>query len=61
MVRFVRFNSDSHYGEYKHGQVGELQGFVRGGDDVPCAVVLVDDKFVVAPINHLARYTEKIM
>ena len=55
MQKYIEFIGDSPYGEYKHGEVGELQGFVNGGDGTPCAVVLIHDKFIVAPVYHLGR------
>lgn len=60
MRKVVQLIAYSQYGEYKSGDYAFLEGFVRGGDDVPCAVIsLKDGKFTLAPIYHLKR-TDKV-
>ena len=58
MTQVVEIIGDSPYGDYKKGEHGFLEGFVRGGDDVPCGVVsLKDGRFVCVPIYSLLRTT----
>lgn len=41
------------YNDYFEGETGYIDGYVRGGDDVPYAVVVIGDKLVMAPLRHL--------
>ena len=36
----VRFICDSHYKDWNSGDVGYVDGYCRGGDGVPCVVVM---------------------
>lgn len=50
----VIFTYDSPFGDYKASERGEVDGYMRGGDGVPRAVVVKDDGgFVMAPLNHI--------
>lgn len=50
----VLIKATSPYGgEYKKGDVGIVDGYCRGGDDVPCAVVIVRERFVLIPVYSL--------
>lgn len=56
MKKVVQMIARSQYGEYNSGDYGFLEGFVRGGDGTPCAVVsLKNGSFVCAPIHHIKR------
>lgn len=46
----VVIECSSPYGEWQKGDVGIVDGYCRGGDDVPCAVVIVREKFAMVPI-----------
>lgn len=54
----IKFEHDSPYGEYHNGDVGFVDGYVRGGNDVPCAVVVMKDtgRFVLAELTTLKLY-----
>ena len=47
------FICDSRYKDWKVGDLGYVDGYCRGGDDVPCAVVIIKDRIVMAPINTI--------
>lgn len=49
----VVIDCNSPYGEWKKGDVGYVDGYCRGGDDVPYAVVIVRERFVMAPLHGL--------
>ena len=51
----VLINATSPYGEgeYQTGDVGIVDGYCRGGDNVPCAVVIVRERFVLIPVYSL--------
>lgn len=39
-------HDDSRYNEWKSGEEGYIDGYVRGGDDVPYAVVVLAGRIV---------------
>lgn len=51
----IVFVSDSRYpGEYVSGDSGYVDGYCRGGDDIPYAVVAKDNgQFVMVELNHI--------
>ena len=50
----VILTSRGRYGDYSDGDCGVVDGYVRGGDDIPMAVVILDSgRFVFAEMNHL--------
>ena len=49
----VRIKCASPYGDYKANEIGKVDGYVRGGDDIPCAVVVIDKRMVVTPVYNL--------
>lgn len=53
----VKIDGRSPYGEYEPGDTGVVDGYCRGGDDVPYAVVILDKnfRFVMANLNHLEQ------
>ena len=55
----VVFVSNSQYKEWEPGDVGYVDGYCRGGDDVPYAVVIVKDRIVMAPLETI-RVVEEI-
>lgn len=59
MKKRVIFTSSSQYGDYEIGEKGVVDGYVSGGDGIPCAVVVKDNGcFVLACINHIVIYKE---
>lgn len=54
----IKFAYDSPYGDYHKGDVGFVDGYVRGGNDVPCAVVVMKDtgRFVLAELSSFKLY-----
>ena len=53
----VRITGHSPYGEYNDGDTGVVDGYCRGGDDVPYAIVILDrnKRFVMVCLNHLEQ------
>lgn len=50
----IKFTSDSPFGDYRKGDIGVVDGYVRGGDDVPCAVIIKENgTFVMANLNQI--------
>ena len=43
MKTAIVFVKDQHQEKFKEGDEGYIDGYVRGGDGVPCAVVVGDD------------------
>lgn len=55
----VKITSDDfRYQEYKAGEFGYVDGYCRGGDDTPYAVVAVNDRIVLVSINCLKVITQ---
>lgn len=45
---------DSQYDqEYKKEDEGFIDGYIRGGNDVPFAIVVIKGNFFLAPMQHL--------
>lgn len=49
----VRFICKSPYKDWEPGDLGYVDGYCRGGDDVPCAIVIVKDRIVMAPLQTI--------
>lgn len=49
---FVTSNDVQHK-EYSKGDKGYIDGYVRGGDNVPYAVVVIEKRIVMIPIHSL--------
>ena len=54
----VRFIYDSPYKDWNSGDVGYVDGYCRGGDDVHYAVVIVKDRIVMAPLETIRVINE---
>ena len=55
----VRITCDSRYNEYHKGDIGYVDGYCRGGDNIPYAVVVIDKMFVLVPIYAIELYEDK--
>ena len=44
---------DSPYDDYKEGDVGYVDGYCRGADDIPYAIVIINDSFCMVPLRSL--------
>ena len=49
----VRFICESPYNDWKIGDFGYVDGYCRGGNGVPCAVVIVKDRIIMAPLDTM--------
>lgn len=49
--------TDKNYSNYKMGEEGYIDGYVRSSNDFPCAVVVIRNKLVMVPIHHLRVVT----
>lgn len=50
----IKFKADCRYGDYKKGEQGHIDGYIRGGNDVPQVVVIKDNgDLVLAEIYHI--------
>lgn len=47
----VCIESSSPYGEWTKGDVGYVDGYCRGGNNVPYAIVIVRNRFVMVPLS----------
>lgn len=54
----VRFIYQSRYKEWELGDVGYIDGYCRGGDDVPYAVAIVKNRIVMAPLETIRVMTD---
>lgn len=44
---------DNQYQEWKKGETGYIDGYVRGGTDAPLAAVVLKERIVLAAMNQL--------
>lgn len=58
-VDLIEFNSDDPHKNFKKGDSGILLGFVNGGDNTPCGVVLHDGIYEPVPLYFLSPLREK--
>ena len=49
----VRFICESPYKDWNSGDAGYIDGYCRGGDGVPYAVVIVNNRVVMAPLETI--------
>ena len=49
----VMFICKSPYNDWESGDMGYVDGYCRGGNGVPCAVVIIKDRIVMAPIDTI--------
>ena len=49
----VKFICKSRYNDWEVGDFGYVDGYCRGGDGVPCAVVIIKDRIVMAPLETM--------
>ena len=54
----VMFIYDSPYKDWNSGDIGYVDGYCRGGDDVPYAVVIVKDRIVMAQLETIRVMTD---
>ena len=54
----VRFIYKSPYKDWELGDVGYIDGYCRGGNDVPYAVVIVKNRIVMAPLETIRVMTD---
>ena len=55
----VRITCTSIYEDFHKGDVGYVDGYIRGGDDTPCAVVVIGKSFSLVPLYAIELYEEK--
>ena len=49
----VIITDDSPHKDYHKNEMGILKGFMRGGDNVPCAIVRLGRRYVLVPVYSL--------
>ena len=45
--------ANGQYNDFKIGEEGYIDGYCRGGDERPYAVVVIADRIVMAPLHCL--------
>lgn len=56
----VIINGKSRYGEWEPGDTGVVDGYCRGGDNTPYAVVILDKNFRFVMVN-LEQLRQKVL
>jgi len=49
----VKIKNNYYQGMFDKGDIGYIDGYVRGGNDVPLAAVVVNEKIDLVPIHNL--------
>ncbi len=52
-LKVITEYADAQHNEWKKGQVGMVDGYVRGGNDTPLAVVVIKERLVLIPFSCL--------
>ena len=55
----VRITCDFYYYDVHKGDVGYVDGYIRGGDDTPYAVVVIGKSFKLVPLHIIELYEDK--
>lgn len=55
----VRITYDSHHYDVHKGDVGYVDGYMRDGNNVPCAVVVIGKSFNFVPLHMIELYEDK--
>lgn len=53
MKIIVHIKNDYHQGLFRKGDVGFIDGYVRGANNIPCAVVCVKEELDLVPLTVL--------
>lgn len=53
MKTFVEMTGNCKYGDYKKGDKGYIDGYMRGADGIPNAVVVIGERVVMCYLIHL--------
>lgn len=54
----VKFIGTSQYDDWQEGDIGYVDGYVLGGDGIPCVCVVTGGKIVLAPTTSLQVITD---
>ena len=55
----VRVTCNSYYYDVHEGDIGYVDGYLRGGDNTPYAVVVIGKSFNLVPLNMIELYEDK--
>lgn len=55
----VYITCDSHYYDVHKGDVGYVDGYMLGDDNVHCAVVVIGKSFKLVPLYMIELYEDK--
>lgn len=53
-------NDDQMHNDFKKGEKGYIDGYVRGGNNTPFACVVIEDRIVLCPL-HALKAERRIM
>lgn len=52
-LKVITEHADNQYQEWKKGEVGMIDGYVRGGTNTPFAVVVIKERLLMIPFSCL--------
>ena len=55
----VRITCDSYNYNLHKGDVGYVDGYLQGGDNINCAVVVIGKSFKLVPLYMIELYEDK--
>lgn len=61
IIGLIEFSSNDPHGNFKKGDTGTLLGFVNGGDNTPCGVVLHNGIYEAVPLYFLHPLRQKVV
>ena len=55
----VRVTCNSYYYDVHEGDIGYVDGYLRGYDNINCAVVVIGKRFTLVPLHMIELYEDK--
>ena len=55
----VRVTCNSYYYDVHEGDIGYVDGYMLGDDNVHCAVVVIGKRFTLVPLYMIELYEDK--
>ena len=55
----VRVTCNSYYYDVNEGDIGYVDGYLRGYDNINCAVVVIGKSFNLVPLHMIELYEDK--
>ena len=55
----VRITRNSYFYDVHEGDIGYVDGYLRGYNNINCAVVVIGKRFILVPLHMIELYEDK--